>query len=194
MTTLLVARHGEADWNAEHRWLGQTDRPLTSRGREQARELGRRLADVAIAAAYASDLSRAVETARVALEGRGVEVISDPALRERFLGSWEGLHDEEIPRRFPEEYARVKAGVGYGAPDAESYASVADRVLAAVRRIAAAHPDDVVLLVSHSRPVRVIAAAAAGLDPATAPTSMPQPGNGEVVRYAVEAGRIRPLG
>ncbi len=193
MTTLLVARHGEADWNAERRWLGQADRPLTERGREQARELGRRLAGVAIDAAYASDLSRAVETARIALSGRGIDVTADPALRERFLGAWEGLRDDEIPARFPQEWARLRSGTGPGAPDAESFASVAERVLAAVRRIAAAHPGGTVLVVSHSRPVRIVAAAAAGLDPVTAPTSMPQPGNAEVSRYAVEGGVLRPI-
>src|SRR5690606_21641226 len=70
MTLLLLARHGETDWNREGRWQGHANVPLNERGREQARELAQRLAGVAIDVIYASDLARAHETALIVAEDR----------------------------------------------------------------------------------------------------------------------------
>jgi broad specificity phosphatase PhoE len=102
---LLFTRHGEADWNASSRWQGQADRPLTGKEREQASGLAEQIRDTPIGAAYSSDLSRAYETAVIALEGRELRVRRCPGLRERSFGSWDGLLDDEIPRRFPLDYA-----------------------------------------------------------------------------------------
>ena len=63
MTTLLLARHGESDWNRARRWQGFADRPLTERGRAQAEELAARLVEIPLDAIYSSDLGRACETA-----------------------------------------------------------------------------------------------------------------------------------
>ncbi len=72
MATILLARHGETDWNRERRWQGHTDRPLTPRGREQARALAKRLDRVRLEAVYASDLTRARETAVAVAERQGL--------------------------------------------------------------------------------------------------------------------------
>ena len=80
MTAVYLARHGESDWNVERRWQGPAARPLTERGREQARELAARLADVDLDAVYASDLRRAWETAEAVASPRGLEVVRLPAL------------------------------------------------------------------------------------------------------------------
>jgi probable phosphoglycerate mutase len=189
-TTLLVARHGETDWNREHRWLGQVDRPLTELGREQARELGRSLVATPIDAAYASDLSRAFDTATIALAGRDLGVSRVRDLRERFLGSWEGQFDDDLRERFPEAYARWKASAGYGADDAESYEAVVARVGTAIRTIAAAHPSETVLVVAHSGPCRVLQAVAAGVDFLVARRTMSEPPHAVAVRYDVTDGRI----
>ncbi len=192
MTVLLVARHGETDWNRERRWLGQTDRPLTDLGREQAHGLGRQLERVAVDAAYASDLSRALNTARIALTGRGIGVTPVRDLRERSLGSWEGLLDAEIPTRFPEAYASWKSGVGYGAPDAEPYAALAGRVGAAIRKIAADHAEQTVVVVAHSGPLRVLQAMALGLDFVGYRRSLPaEPPHGVAIRYEMTDGKLR---
>ena len=89
-TTIFLARHGESDWNAEHRWQGHADRPLTERGLEQARELAARLADVELDAVYSSDLRRAWETAEAVASSQGIEVARQPELREVDVGSWSG--------------------------------------------------------------------------------------------------------
>ena len=163
MTIILIARHGESDWNAAKRWQGHADRPLTQTGQEQARALAARLAHIALGAVYSSDLRRARDTAAMVAERQGLEVRERPELREVDVGSWSGLTRTEAEERFPEGYARWRSGHP-GWDDGESYEAMADRVLAAVRAIGAEHPDGRVLIVSHGGPIRAIHAEALGLD------------------------------
>lgn len=188
MTTLLLARHGETDWNRDRRWQGHADRPLTPRGRAQARQLGRLIADEDLVGAYSSDLRRARETAELALAGRVVDLIALPELRERSFGSWEGLLDDEVPARFPGDYELWESGEGHGASDAEPFASVVARVQDAVHRIAGDHPEGAVLVVSHGGPLRVMHALAGGLDFVQHRRSIPEVGNCAVSRCAVRDG------
>ena len=98
MTALLLVRHGETDWNADGRLQGHTDRPLSEFGRRQARQLAQELADENLDAIYASDLSRARETAEIVGKRLELAVVLDPALREKDWGSWEGLTAVERER------------------------------------------------------------------------------------------------
>ena len=139
MTTLLLVRHGETDWNRELRIQGSSDTALNATGRAQALELARDLADVPFDAVYSSDLGRARETAEIVVADRGLDVRLDAALRERNFGSWEGLTRAEIADRFPDLEQH----------DGETDDDVRERVLAAVDRIVAAHPGKEVLVVSH---------------------------------------------
>ena len=93
MTTILLVRHGETDWNLQRRVQGHSDTPLNDNGRAQALALADTLDDVELDAVYASDLARAFETARIVAERRGLTVTSVPGLRERNFGTWEGLTD-----------------------------------------------------------------------------------------------------
>ena len=102
MTTLLVARHGETDWNREGRWQGWADPPLNDTGRAQARRLAEELRETAFDAVYASDLRRAFETAEILAAPHAVPVVADAGLREIDIGSWSGLTRAEIDARFPE--------------------------------------------------------------------------------------------
>jgi broad specificity phosphatase PhoE len=165
--TVLLARHAETDWNREQRWQGLTDLPLNERGREQARELAEKLEAVPLSAVYASDLRRAYETALVVAEPKGLEVILMPELREVDVGSWTGLTQDEIKKRFPDAYAQMRARIGRGWAGGESLAEMGRRVLDAIRRIAREHPGEVVLVVTHSGPFRTVRAHALGLDYAT---------------------------
>ena len=101
MTTLLLARHGETDWNRARRWQGHADRPLTARGRTQAADLAARLAHIALEAVYSSDLQRARETAEPVATTHGLELVQLPELREVNVGSWQGLTRDEAEIRFP---------------------------------------------------------------------------------------------
>jgi broad specificity phosphatase PhoE len=163
VTTILIARHGESDWNRERRWQGQADRPLNERGREQARALAERLAHVELDAVYSSDLRRARDTAAVVAARQGLDVQVMPELREVDVGSWSGLTRAEAEERFPEGFRRWRSGFP-GWEDGETYEAMTDRVVAAVERIGHDHEGGRVLVVSHGGPIRALHAAALGLD------------------------------
>jgi broad specificity phosphatase PhoE len=139
VTELLIARHGETDWNREQRWQGHADPPLNELGRAQAGELAETLAGEELEAIYASDLRRAFETAEIVGARLGLPVTSDPDLREIDVGSWSGLTRAELEGR---EW------------DGESKELHRRRVLSAVRRIAARHPEGRVLVVTHGGSLR----------------------------------------
>ena len=98
MTTLLLARHGETDWNRELRIQGSSDIGLNDLGRAQAHALAQELEHVELDAIYSSDLSRAQATAAAVAASHGLEVRLDARLRERSFGSWEGLTRTTSPR------------------------------------------------------------------------------------------------
>ena len=148
MTTLLLVRHGETDWNAVGRLQGHTDRPLSDYGRRQARQLADELAEEEVEAIYASDLARARETAEIAGKRLGLPVVLDPDLREKDWGTWEGLT--------PVERDRVEF-VG------ESTEAHQERILRALRRIAKRHPGGRVLVVTHGGSMRRVQTAALGM-------------------------------
>ena len=112
MTTILLVRHGETDWNLERRWQGHIDRPLNDVGRAQARALADRLDSEPFAAVYSSDLARARETAEIVAAAHGLPVHLDPRLREADVGEWSGLTADEIERRYPEGCGRSGHPVG----------------------------------------------------------------------------------
>lgn len=148
MTTLLLVRHGETDWNAEGRLQGHTDRPLNEHGRNQAKELADRLAGEGADAIYASDLARAKETAEIVGARLGLPVMIDADLREKNWGNWEGLTGDE------------RADVEF---EGESTADHRERVLRAVERIAERHPGQRVVVVTHGGSLRRIQAAVNGV-------------------------------
>ena len=146
MTTLLLARHGETDWNREGRWQGWADPPLNEAGRAQAQALAEQLRTTPFDAVYSSDLRRAHETAVIVAAPHAVPVVSDPGLREIDVGSWSGLTREEIARRFP----------GAERPGGETREEHLARVLHTVERIARAHVGERLLVVSHGGTMRAL--------------------------------------
>jgi 2,3-bisphosphoglycerate-dependent phosphoglycerate mutase len=148
VTTLLLVRHGETDWNAVGRLQGHTDRPLTNFGRRQAQRLAGELESEELEAIYSSDLARARETAEIVGERLGLAVVLDPDLREKDWGTWEGLTAVERDRV---EF------VG------ESTQAHEDRILRALRRIAERHPRGRVLVVTHGGSMRRVQTAAMGM-------------------------------
>ena len=186
MTTLILARHGETDWNRYGRFQGHADPPLNERGREQARALAALLDDEPLEAIYSSDLRRAHETAQIVAARKGLSVIVDWELRERDVGPWAGLTLSEIEERFPEQIRLWREGtISAG----ESCESLSKRVVAAARRIAHAHPDGHVLVVTHGGAARMLRHAAGEDDHLAAPALA----NCEVVKIAVGPNSIRGL-
>jgi broad specificity phosphatase PhoE len=151
MPQILLARHGETDWNRENRVQGHTDQPLNETGLTQAKALADRLAAERLVAVYSSDLVRARETAAVVASLHGLEVLLDAGLREKNFGTWEGLTDVEIRARFPDA---VDGRFG----DGETTEAVSARSVAAFERIRARHAAGSVLVVSHGGSLRTILA------------------------------------
>ena len=191
MTTLILVRHGETDWNAQQRWQGHSDTALNDAGREQARRLAAELERVD--ALYSSDLARARETAEILAGTIGLEVRFDRRLRERGFGAWEGLTTEEIESSFPDQRQRWRAGIGEGAPDAEPFESFAARVGSFVDDVGRRHVDEEVLVVAHGGTIRVVHALAAGLDYVRDHRSIPAVANCHPSRYALREGKLAPI-
>jgi broad specificity phosphatase PhoE len=173
VTTILLARHGETDWNREKRWQGRSDLSLNDSGREQARALAEKLEAVPLSAVYASDLRRAYETALIIAERKGLAVTPIRELREVDVGSWTGLSYEEVKQRFPDGYRAMRLRTGRGWEGGETYAEMGRRVLEAMHRIARQHRREAVLVVTHSGPIRAVRAHALGLDYAMDRTAAP---------------------
>jgi broad specificity phosphatase PhoE len=148
VTTLLLVRHGETDWNAEGRLQGQTDRPLSDYGRRQAQQLAEELQGEELEAIYSSDLARARETAEIVGRRLGLPTVLDPDLREKDWGTWEGLTAVERDR------------VEFVGESTEAHR---DRILESLRRISERHPGDGrVLVVTHGGSMRRVQTAALG--------------------------------
>jgi broad specificity phosphatase PhoE len=146
----VLWRHGQTDWNVEHRFQGQTDIPLNQVGLTQAEHAARRLATLRPDAIVASDLIRAQQTAAALSRLTGLAVTADKELRERFGGDWEGLADAEIRERYPAER------VTWNPPNGESSGVVADRVAAACNRVADGLADgQLAVLVGHGAALRL---------------------------------------
>ena len=165
---ILLARHGETRWNAEGRYQGQRDIPLSKGGEAQARRLGKRLRDVAITRAVSSPLARARLTAELALGAdRAHALLLDDGLREIGHGDWEGLLASEIQERdsfrlnlWREEPERVVMPAEGG----ESLRMVADRCWPAFANACAGlGPDDLLLVVAHDAVNRVLLCRILGL-------------------------------
>lgn len=97
-------RHGETNWNKARKFQGMTDIPLNELGRRQAMYAHEALKDIKIDVAFASPLSRAQETAKIILEGHGIELTTEDELHEQNAGDWEGLTAAEIEEKFPGQH------------------------------------------------------------------------------------------
>ena len=146
---IYLARHGESVANAHRTLAGQSDVPLTERGRKQAQELGATLSGIRFDAVYSSTLSRSRVTAEIATMGKGgVESLAD--LRERSLGRFEGkpIDDPEYLRRSRNPEDELDGG--------ESLSRFLERVRLAFEQIQRAHPSGTILIVGHLDTNRMI--------------------------------------
>jgi probable phosphoglycerate mutase len=187
VTELLLVRHGETDWNRDRRFQGHADQPLNHAGREQALALADELAGERIGFVYTSDLVRARETAEIVAARLGADVVVRSELREIDVGDWEGLTWPEIEERHPEG-ARSWHEHGHGWKSGETYDQLGERIIAALRRIAADHPAQRVLVVGHGGTVRATRAFIEGLSVADSRRRSPAIGNCEVFRVVAEDG------
>jgi broad specificity phosphatase PhoE len=149
-TRLLLARHGETDWNQRSRWQGQRDIPLNGTGRNQALALSAALRKEQLAAVYSSTLQRAVETAQMIAKEHKLNVCRDERFNETYLGAWEGLTRKEIGAAYPQLLQAWDADPrSVTPPNGESISAVEQRILAALQEIARAYPGESVCLIGH---------------------------------------------
>ncbi len=161
---LILIRHGQTAWNVEGRWQGQTDLPLNERGQQQAYHMATSLRHFQFAALYSSDLTRALQTARIIGAELGLEVIPDTRLREINLGLWQGMLAHDIGLQFPEEFKLWhESPLSIRPPGGEDIQSLAARILQAVNEIIKRHGGQRVGVVSHELPIAAIVCRAAGL-------------------------------
>ena len=177
---LYLVRHGETIANREYRYIGTRDDPLSVHGQTQVIQLAEALSVFSIAAVYSSPLQRTYNTAVPIAARHYLEVQRVDDLRECDFGTWEGLSRAEVLERSPEDSQRLREwehNTSIAPPGGESFEALQQRVVTAVERLAQAHPDQAIVLVSHVGPIKVLLGAALGaplssafrifLDPAT---------------------------
>jgi probable phosphoglycerate mutase len=162
---VVLWRHGRTEWNAAGRFQGQSDIELDDSGRAQAERSARLLAALWPTLLVSSDLRRARDTAAALARLTGLEVETDPDLREIYADRFQGLLGPEIAERYPEEHSRWRGGdpherVGGG----ETRLEVAERVARVVERVAARLPEDgLAVLSTHGGAARLGIARLIGL-------------------------------
>jgi probable phosphoglycerate mutase len=165
ITRLMLVRHGETDWNVGLRIQGHTDIPLNPRGREQARRLGLSFGDETLDAVYASDLSRAYDTAAELARACGAELRQEVSLRERHFGCFEGMTFGEIEARWPDQARRWRQrDPHYGPEGGETLWDFHRRCVDTATRLATRHPGQSIALVAHGGVLDCLYRAATLLD------------------------------
>ena len=160
---VLLARHGQTDWNAAGKIQGVSDIPLNDRGREQALSLAERVRAEGVAVIYTSPLKRALETSEIVGAALGVGVRVAGELTELSFGDWEGCSWGEIGERWPAEFAAYAADRrNYAPPNGESYAAMLSRAKPFVGSLRARPGGGTALCVCHSAVMRGILAEEAG--------------------------------
>ena len=165
-TQIIAVRHGETAWNVDARIQGQLDIALNEKGRWQAQRLARALAArEPMAALYSSDLLRAWDTAQSIADATGLAVTTDPGLRERGFGSFEGKTFAELETHWPQETALWRQrDPDWAPPGGESLLEVRDRVVQTTNTLAARHLGEQIVLVTHGGVVDALYRLATGLD------------------------------
>ena len=159
MTEIIIIRHGETEWNKTGRFQGHSDVPLSAEGRAQAEALGRNLAVDHVDAIYASDLTRAMETAAPLAARFGLPVISDPQLRELNFGAWEGRNFNDVNAENPNAMKNFytdpeRANI----PESEPFPEFQRRIAGRVREIVARERGKRIVIVSHGASIRILLA------------------------------------
>ena len=163
-TTVLLVRHGQTRSNVAGYYMGWSEEDLNEVGYIQARKLASRLADLPIASIYTSPLKRAYTTASLVAETHGLKVKPLDDLIEIKMGDWQGLHESEIARRWPELWKQSEVDPSVlTMPHGESFSQVAERAVRAFEAMIAANREKRVAIVTHDIVVRIVVAYVLGV-------------------------------
>ncbi len=156
MVRLALVRHSETIWNAENRYAGSTDIPLSPRGQEQAEQLANWASSADLAAVWVSPFLRARQTAAPSERVTGLAARVDSRLREIHFGQGEGLTNEEIRQSFPQAFAAFQSDpFAHHLPGGEDPRDVAQRAIECFKEIERAYPRGRVLVVTHNTLIRI---------------------------------------
>ncbi|MGH9966575.1 MAG: histidine phosphatase family protein [Pyrinomonadaceae bacterium] len=158
VTHVLLIRHGQSEGNAEGRFGGHSDTPLSKQGRLEADATARALAGETFNAIYSSDLRRAIETASPLAKLAGVELQVTDAFRERSVGVMEGLTFEEAAAQHPEQYAALlRRDFEHVLLGGESYRQTLDRASRKLDQAIAQHKGGRIAIVTHTGTICILA-------------------------------------
>jgi len=164
MTQVILARHGETEWNVEQIFRGRIDIELNETGIKQAELLAEYLSNLKIDAVYSSPLKRALKTAEMIVSHHKLDVEIAPGLIDFDYGKWQGLPHQEVKDRYKELYGKwLKNPHRVKMPDGESLNDVRERALSVVDDVVAKY-EGTVVLVSHRVVNKVLICALLGLD------------------------------
>jgi len=153
---LILVRHGQSTYNAEHRIQGQLDPPLTDLGRREAGAAATRFQAGEVVGFYCSPLARARETAAAIGRALGREAEPVPGLMEIGLGTWEGRTGAELAREEPELWAQWTDFSSWDlVPRGEGRTAFTNRVSTTLHDLWARHPEGDVVCVTHGGVVQV---------------------------------------
>jgi 2,3-bisphosphoglycerate-dependent phosphoglycerate mutase len=158
---IYLARHGQTDWNAEHRLQGSTDTQLNGTGREQAVKLAERLRGVRLDAVYSSMLDRSRETAEIVRGSVRLEILA--GLNERRLGKFEGRRADASDPVTESDYERRSQDPDDTLDGGESLTQFFERVRATVIGLRTQHPSGAILIVGHGGTNQMIVRTLLGL-------------------------------
>ena len=164
MTRIILARHGETEWNVEEIFRGRIDIELNETGIKQAELLAEYLSHVKIDAIYSSPLQRALKTAEAIAHYHDLNVEIAPGLIDFDYGEWQGLAHQEVRNKYKELYAEwINSPDQVRIPTGESLSDVRERAMGVVSDIIAKY-EGIVVLVSHRVVNKVLICALLGLD------------------------------
>jgi broad specificity phosphatase PhoE len=165
MTRIVLIRHGQTVWNREARFRGRAEVELDGFGRLQAEATGRYVAARwPVVAVYASPMQRAIQTADAVARAHGLTVHPLEGLMDIDFGEWQGCLAEEMEQQYPalfRNWTELPHTMHF--PGGEGLDDVRARLVAALDRVVARHPDQTVALVSHTVANRVLLCAVLGL-------------------------------
>jgi probable phosphoglycerate mutase len=149
-TILTIVRHGETEWNQAGKQQGHLDSPLTENGIKQAEAIAHAVRGGGHDLIIASDLGRAVATARIIEVQSGLPMSTDPGLRERHLGMLQGSTMAEFSQAHPKKFAKFTSGdPDFVIPEGESIRQRHERAVKAFENIVALHPGKRIIIVTH---------------------------------------------
>lgn len=190
-TKFILVRHGESEANFQRICAGQSDFPLTDLGRRQADAAGETLKNTKIDFVYASDLSRAYETAQRITKHHNLDITKDARIREIHRGIFEGRYLADLEKEYPETYAVLAKNKPFAVIEGgESTEDVQERLMDFFEEIAPNHSGQTVLVAFHATALRYFCAKVMGIEKKDIIATLPLCENAALTYVDYEDGKF----